>query len=57
MFQESVLLPTESSKPMTTLLFKSTLPRLMKKAAPFQVNTSLTLCPVTLDPEVNPMTL
>lgn len=56
-FQESVLLPTESSRPMTTLLFKSTSLRLMKKAVPSQVNTSLTLYPVTLELEVNLTTL
>ena len=57
MFQENVLLPTESSRLMTTPLFKSTSPRLMKKAVLSQVSTLPMLCPVTLDPEVNPMTL
>lgn len=57
MFQESVLLPTELSRPRTTLPFKSTLPRLMRKAVLSQVNTSLTLCPVTSEPEVKVTTL
>lgn len=56
-FQESVLPPTELSRPRTMLPSKSTSPRLTKKAVPSQVNTSPTLCPATSEPEVKPTTL
>lgn len=50
--QESVLLLTESSRPRTTPLSRSTLPTLTRRAEPSQVTTWPTPCPVTSELEV-----